>query len=83
MFHQKREDGIVSLAVGLGHYVAGGRETLRFSPKYPELIPDFSNPSGIFNNSHALCNNFTSGKLIHSTESFEATSQHTGFSPLN
>jgi CheY-like chemotaxis protein len=48
--HQKREDGIVSLAVGLGYEVVGGEKVLRFSPKYPEIQPDFSTPEAIIRN---------------------------------
>ena len=49
--HQEREDGIVSLAAGLGYSVVGGETVLRFSPKYPEIIPDFSTPKSVFENS--------------------------------
>jgi CheY-like chemotaxis protein len=49
--HQKREDGIVSLALGLGYSVVGGEKVLRYSPKYPDIIPDFSTPDSIFENS--------------------------------
>jgi hypothetical protein len=48
--HQKRKDGIVSLAVGLGYSVVGGEKALRFSPKYPEIIPEFSSPESILEN---------------------------------
>jgi CheY-like chemotaxis protein len=48
--HQKREDGIVSLAVGLGYSVVGGEQVLRFSPKYPNIITDFSNIDSILKN---------------------------------
>jgi CheY-like chemotaxis protein len=48
--HQKREDGIVSLAVGLGYSVVGGEQVLRFSPKYPDIITDFSNIDSILKN---------------------------------
>ncbi len=48
--HQKREDGIVSLAIGLGYEVVGGEKVLRFSPKYPEILPDFSTPDAIIRN---------------------------------
>ncbi|MEA2055509.1 MAG: PEP/pyruvate-binding domain-containing protein [Candidatus Thermoplasmatota archaeon] len=47
---QKREDGIVNLAVGLGHSVVGGEKVLRFSPKYPENIPELSPPKMAFQN---------------------------------
>jgi len=48
--HQKREEGIISLAVGLGYSVVGGEKTVRFSPRYPEIMPDFSTPESIFEN---------------------------------
>jgi hypothetical protein len=48
--HQKREDGIVSAAVGLGYSVVGGEKVLRFSPNYPEIIPDFSTPELVMKN---------------------------------
>jgi hypothetical protein len=49
--YQKREDGIVSLAVGLGYSVVGGEQVLRFSPKYPDITSDFSNIDSILKNS--------------------------------
>jgi len=48
--HQKREEGIVSIAVGLGYSVVGGEKTLRFSPYRPEIVPDFSTPASIIQN---------------------------------
>jgi len=49
--YQKREDGIVSLAVGLGYSVVGGEQVLRFSPKHPDIIYDFSNIDSILKSS--------------------------------
>lgn len=49
--YQKREEGIVSIAVGLGNAVVGGEKVLRFSPYHPEVIPDFSSPDLIIKNS--------------------------------
>jgi len=49
--YQKREDGIVSLAVGLGYSVVGGEQVIRFSPKHPGIITEFSNIDSIINNS--------------------------------
>ena len=49
--YQKREDGIVSLAAGLGYSVVGGEQVLRFSPKHPDIISDFSNIESILKNS--------------------------------
>jgi CheY-like chemotaxis protein len=48
--YQKREEGIVSVAVGLGYSVVGGEKVLRFSPLYPNVIPDFSTPELILEN---------------------------------
>jgi hypothetical protein len=48
--HQKRQDGIVSVAVGLGYSVVGGEKVLRFSPNHPEIIPDFSTPAMVMEN---------------------------------
>ncbi|UCD14195.1 MAG: hypothetical protein JSW60_01920 [Thermoplasmatales archaeon] len=48
--HQKREDGIVSVAVGLGNVVVGGEKVLRFSPKYPNIVPEFSTPQLVIEN---------------------------------
>ena len=49
--YQKREDGIVSLAVGLGYSVVGGELVLRFSPKHPNIITNFSNIESTLKNS--------------------------------
>jgi len=49
--HQSAEDGIVSVAVGLGKSVVGGEKVLRFSPRYPEIMPEFSTPSDVLENS--------------------------------
>ena len=46
----KPEEGIVRIAVGLGKIVMEGRQTLRFSPKYPEMIPGRSNVEDILKN---------------------------------
>ncbi|TET80057.1 MAG: hypothetical protein E3J41_00295, partial [Candidatus Cloacimonadota bacterium] len=49
--HQTFEDGIVSVAAGLGKTVVGGEKVLRFSPSYPGIIPEFSSPELILENS--------------------------------
>ncbi len=38
----KAEDGIVHMALGLGKTVVDGEKCIRFSPKYPNKIPEFS-----------------------------------------
>ncbi len=49
--HQKSEDGIVSVGVGLGRTVVGGEKVLRFSPRHPSVLPDFSTTERILRNS--------------------------------
>jgi len=41
---QKSDDGIASVALGLGKMVVDGGETLKFCPKYPNRIPQLSSP---------------------------------------
>ncbi|HQH41858.1 MAG TPA: PEP/pyruvate-binding domain-containing protein, partial [Bacteroidales bacterium] len=41
---EKPEDGIVSVAFGLGKYIVDGGTSLRFSPKYPKKILQLSSP---------------------------------------
>jgi len=36
------EDGLATIAVGLGRAVVEGEQTLRFSPKYPQILPQRS-----------------------------------------
>ncbi|HEJ83414.1 MAG TPA: phosphoenolpyruvate synthase/pyruvate phosphate dikinase, partial [Desulfobacteraceae bacterium] len=38
----KPEEGIVQIALGLGKTVVEGERSLRFSPKYPNFMPQFS-----------------------------------------
>ncbi len=38
----KSEEGIAHIALGFGKIVVEGEKTLRFSPKYPNLMPQFS-----------------------------------------
>jgi len=47
----KAEEGIVHIALGLGKAVVEGEQTLRFSPKYPEILPQFSSVEDMLANS--------------------------------
>ena len=47
----KREDGIVSLALGLGKAVVEGERVLSFSPKHPSVLPGLSTPEDALKNS--------------------------------
>lgn len=44
------EDGVCSVALGLGTMVVGGEGGLRFCPRYPQSIPDFSSVEDILEN---------------------------------
>jgi hypothetical protein len=48
--HMKPEDGIVNIALGLGRMVTEGEKTLRFCPKYPQLLPQRSSVDDILEN---------------------------------
>ncbi len=44
------EEGIAHIALGLGKTVVEGGSTLRFCPRYPELLPQFSTVADILRN---------------------------------
>jgi CheY-like chemotaxis protein len=46
----KSEDGIATIALGLGKTVVEGGKALRFSPKHPQLLPQFSTLEDILEN---------------------------------
>ncbi len=48
--HCQPEDGVCSVAFGLGTMVVGGEGGLRFCPVYPQSIPDFSSVDDILEN---------------------------------
>ena len=49
--HMKPEEGIVHMAVGFGREVMEGGKALRFSPRYPEILPQFSTVDDMIANS--------------------------------
>jgi hypothetical protein len=49
--HLKPEEGIAHLALGLGKTVVEGETNLRFSPKHPEFLPQFSTVDTVLENS--------------------------------
>ena len=49
--HMKPEEGIARIALGLGKTVVEGETSLRFSPKYPQFLPQFSTVDDILKNS--------------------------------
>ncbi len=44
------DDGIANIAAGLGKAVVGGERTLRFCPRYPQHLPQFSSVDDILDN---------------------------------
>ncbi len=48
--HMKPEEGIAHIALGLGKTVVEGGVSLRFSPRYPQLLPQFSTVDDILKN---------------------------------
>ncbi|ETR68973.1 MAG: PpsA2 [Candidatus Magnetoglobus multicellularis str. Araruama] len=46
----KPEDGIAHLALGMGKSVVEGEKVLRFCPKYPQILPQFSSVDDILKN---------------------------------
>lgn len=44
---QKPEDGVVHVALGLGRQVVDGGLALRFSPRHPQVIPQFADPTSL------------------------------------
>lgn len=47
---QKPQDGIVQVAVGVGYTVVEGRNSVRFCPKYPRHLTQFSTTRGTLRN---------------------------------
>lgn len=51
----KPEDGVVHFALGLGKTIVAGEKSLRFSPKDPKIIPEFSTVEAMLQNAqHAF-----------------------------
>ena len=49
--HLKPEEGIAQIALGRGKTVVEGEASLRFTPKYPQFMPQFSTVDDILKNS--------------------------------
>lgn len=47
----KPEDGIATIGLGLGKAVMDGEKALRFSPRYPEMLPQRSTVDDVLDNS--------------------------------
>ena len=67
--HMKPEEGIAHIALGLGKTVVEGGTSLRFSPKYPQFLPQFSTVDDILKNSQRF---FFALKMVDSPENFDS-----------
>lgn len=71
---QKSEDGIAAVALGLGKTIVEGGITVRFSPKYPSHVLQFSSPAEALKNNqtefYALEMNETSPDFKNSPDPF-------------
>ncbi len=47
VFQMKPEDGVATIALGLGKQVVEGGEAVRFSPRYPQVLPQFRSPAEV------------------------------------
>lgn len=69
----KPEEGIAHIALGLGKTVMDGGRALRFAPRYPQALPQFSTVVDILRNSQrdfwALAMNDPGAKIERSEES--------------
>jgi hypothetical protein len=47
VFQMKPEDGVATVALGLGKQVVEGGEAVRFCPRYPQVLPQFRSPEEV------------------------------------
>jgi CheY-like chemotaxis protein len=67
--HMKPEEGIAHIALGLGKTVVEGGTSLRFSPKYPQFLPQFSTVDDILKNSQRF---FYALKMVNWSKQFDS-----------
>ncbi len=61
----KPEEGIATVAMGLGKLVMEGEKALRLSPKYPQLLPQRSTVEDILENSQRFFYSLKMGDAFH------------------
>jgi hypothetical protein len=47
VFQMKPEDGVATIALGLGKQVVEGGDAVRFCPRYPQVLPQFRSPAEV------------------------------------
>lgn len=65
-------DGIVSIALGLGKSVMEGEKILRFSPRYPEILPQRATVRDILNNAQQHFYALQMGRNVSTPEASDA-----------
>lgn len=61
----KPEDGLATIAVGLGRAVVEGEQTLRFAPKHPQLLPQHTSVEATLENAQRYFYALRMGKDLH------------------
>jgi hypothetical protein len=49
VFQMKPEDGVATIALGLGKQVVEGGDAVRFCPRFPQVLPQFRSPGEVMN----------------------------------
>lgn len=49
--YMKRKEGVIFTALGLGKTIVDGEKSLRFSPKHPDIFPQYYSTKSMINNS--------------------------------
>ena len=52
--HIQPDDGMAKIALGLGRIIASGKAGLRFCPKFPSILPDFTKIEDILTNAQSV-----------------------------
>jgi hypothetical protein len=47
VFQMKPEDGVATIALGLGKQVVEGGDAVRFCPRFPQVLPQFRSPAEV------------------------------------
>ncbi len=68
----KPEDGIATIALGLGRAVVEGERTLRFCPKYPHILPQRSSVDDILKNAQRYFYALKMGEDYHALDITES-----------
>ena len=66
------EDGIATIALGLGRAVVEGERTLRFCPKYPQILPQRSSAVAIYKNAQRYFYALQMGQDYHALDITES-----------